>query len=130
MRIWDGPPLYLRCPRFFYAQMSNDKRNFMKRFQARENALPGHVTAAVNFVAVLDQMPSDAIRAEDQKEYIKKPVLHNVLWWPAVLLFSKLNKLFFGYFDPENILLDNKNKKKSGVTYAIFRLKRHYWWPD
>ena len=27
-----------------------------------------------------------------------------------VLLFSKLNKIFFGYFDPENIFLDNKNK--------------------
>ena len=25
-----------------------------------------------------------------------------------VLLFSKLNKMFFGYFDPENILIDNK----------------------
>ena len=28
----------------------------------------------------------------------------------AVLPFSKLNKIFFGYFDPENIFLDNKNK--------------------
>ena len=28
----------------------------------------------------------------------------------AVLLFSKLNQKFFGYFDPENILLDNENK--------------------
>ena len=28
----------------------------------------------------------------------------------AVLPISKLNKLFFGYFDPENIFLDNKNK--------------------
>ena len=27
-----------------------------------------------------------------------------------VLLFSKLNKMFFGYFDPENMLLDNENK--------------------
>ena len=27
----------------------------------------------------------------------------------SVLLFSKLNKKFFGYFDPENILLDNEN---------------------
>ena len=30
-------------------------------------------------------------------------------YW-TVLLFSKLNKTFFGYFDPENIFLDNKNK--------------------
>ena len=28
----------------------------------------------------------------------------------AVLPFAKLNYLFFGYFDPENIFLDNKNK--------------------
>ena len=28
----------------------------------------------------------------------------------AVLLFSKLNKMFFGYCDPDNILLDNENK--------------------
>ena len=27
-----------------------------------------------------------------------------------MLLFSKLNKIFFGYFDPENILLDNEKK--------------------
>ena len=25
------------------------------------------------------------------------------------LPFSKLNKIFFGYFDPEKIFLDNKN---------------------
>ena len=27
----------------------------------------------------------------------------------SVLPFSKLNKIFVGYFDPENILSDNKN---------------------
>ena len=27
-----------------------------------------------------------------------------------VLLFSKLNKIFFGFFEPENIFFDNKNK--------------------
>ena len=27
-----------------------------------------------------------------------------------VLLFSKLNKIFFGYFDPQNIFLDNEVK--------------------
>ena len=26
-----------------------------------------------------------------------------------MLPFSKLNKLFFGYFDPENIFIDNEN---------------------
>ena len=29
---------------------------------------------------------------------------------PAVLPFSKLNRKIFGYFDPENIFIDNKNK--------------------
>ena len=29
---------------------------------------------------------------------------------PAVLLFSKLNKTFFGYFHPENVFQDNENK--------------------
>ena len=29
---------------------------------------------------------------------------------PPVLLFSKINKIFVGYFDPENIFLDNENK--------------------
>ena len=32
----------------------------------------------------------------------------------SVLLFSKLNTIFFGYFDPENIFLDNTNKYFSG----------------
>ena len=32
----------------------------------------------------------------------------------AVLLFSKLNKIFFRYFDPENIFLDNENNYFSG----------------
>ena len=31
-----------------------------------------------------------------------------------VLLFSNLNEIFFGYFDPENIYLDNKNNYFSG----------------
>ena len=34
----------------------------------------------------------------------------NALHTPPVLLISKLNKIFFGYFDPENIILDNENK--------------------
>ena len=33
---------------------------------------------------------------------------------PTVLLFSNLNEIFFGYFDPENIYLDNKNNHFSG----------------
>ena len=31
-----------------------------------------------------------------------------------VLLFSKLNEIFLEYFDPENIYLDNENKKLRG----------------
>ena len=32
----------------------------------------------------------------------------------SVLPFSKLNKMCFGYFDPENIFLDNENNKFRG----------------
>ena len=28
----------------------------------------------------------------------------------SVLAFSKLNKLFFGYFDPRNVFVDDENK--------------------
>ena len=36
-----------------------------------------------------------------------KPIARKVR---PVLLFSKSNEFFFGYFDPKNIFLDNKNK--------------------
>ena len=52
---------------------------------------------------------------------------------PAVLLFSELNKRIFGYFDPENIILqiikinnfrgdltDNSAKKEALVTRCVF----------
>ena len=32
----------------------------------------------------------------------------------SVRLFSKSNKMFFGYFDPEKIFVDNENKYFSG----------------
>ena len=35
--------------------------------------------------------------------------LTSVLILKPVLPFSKLNKIFLGYFDPENIFLDNEN---------------------
>ena len=28
----------------------------------------------------------------------------------AVILYSKLNKMFYGYFDPENMFLNNESK--------------------
>ena len=42
----------------------------------------------------------------------------------SVLLFSKSNKMFFGYFDPETIFLDSKNKQFSGWPNRYFGLKR------
>ena len=40
---------------------------------------------------------------------------HTLSFKPAqVLLFSKLNKKFFGYFDPEYKFIDNENKSLSG----------------
>ena len=32
----------------------------------------------------------------------------------SVLLFSKLNVIFFGYIDPENVFFDNKNNYFAG----------------
>ena len=47
------------------------------------------------------------------KSLIFKVIVHDCLCMTAatgpVLPFSKLNKIFVGYFDPENIFLDNKN---------------------
>ena len=43
-------------------------------------------------------------------EHEHEPELEFVFITLSVLPFSKLNKLFFGYFDPENNLLDNENK--------------------
>ena len=37
-----------------------------------------------------------------------------ILTQTPVLPFSNLNEIFFGYFDPENIYLDNKNNYFSG----------------
>ena len=36
--------------------------------------------------------------------------VHHATRTPPVLLSSKLNKIFFGYFDPKNIFLDNEIK--------------------
>ena len=41
----------------------------------------------------------------------------------AVPLFSKLNNIFFGYFDPENISLDDKNKYVPGWPNRYFGWK-------
>ena len=35
--------------------------------------------------------------------------MYPLVMYPPVVPFSKLNKKIFGYFDPENIFLDNKN---------------------
>ena len=44
------------------------------------------------------------------------------LWWP-VLPFSKSNKTFFGYFNPENIFLHNEINKIAGWPNRYFRQK-------
>ena len=41
-----------------------------------------------------------------------------------VLLFSKLNKIFFGYFDPENMIFRWHKWIFFGVTSPIFRRKK------
>ena len=42
----------------------------------------------------------------------------------SVLLFSKLNKLFFGLFDPEKVFIDNENKWCLGWPDRYFGWKR------
>ena len=46
------------------------------------------------------------VRAKPKDEYVREQRREK----GAVLPYSKLNKMFFGYFDPGNIFLDNKNK--------------------
>ena len=45
-----------------------------------------------------------SVQLTTEKNHVKYGVL------AAVFLFSKLNEIFFGYLDPENINLDNENK--------------------
>ena len=35
---------------------------------------------------------------------------YSLIQYIPVLLFSKQNKIFVGYFEPEDIFLDNENK--------------------
>ena len=43
--------------------------------------------------------------------YMKKnEFVWDFWWWSTVHLFSKLDKIFFEYIDPENFVLDNENK--------------------
>ena len=49
---------------------------------------------------------------------------------PAVLLFSKLKKMSFGYFDPEKFLLDHKNKYFLGGhnRYFVYQRSSAFQW--
>ena len=44
--------------------------------------------------------------------------------------FENQIKYIFGYFDPENIFLDNEINYISGVTNPMFRLKTKHCQPD
>ena len=48
------------------------------------------------------------------EQCVVKPFRKSELPPPPVLLFSKLNQMFLGYFHPENIFLDNVNKSFLG----------------
>ena len=37
-----------------------------------------------------------------------------ILWCAAVIVLSKLNKMFSGYFDSVSVMLERKNKHFSG----------------
>ena len=59
---------------------------------------------------VINNYQGDLTDISSEKEaHVLKGMLENRAY-PTVLPFSKLNKIIFGYFDPENIFLDNKNK--------------------
>ena len=65
-------------------------------------------------IAILATAPS-AWKLHHKQECIATLSIAWSAWTPphtqeSVLLFSKLNKIFFGYFDPEKIFLDNENK--------------------
>ena len=52
--------------------------------------------------------------------------------WPmdrlSVLLFSELSKICFGYFDPENMFVENEYKWFSRWPNRGFRLKQNHCW--
>ena len=60
-----------------------------------------HVPATYTPLKILRSGPVDTtVQRLQNQRMVNSPVL----------LFSKSNKLFIGYFDPENIFLDNENK--------------------
>ena len=51
----------------------------------------------------------DEVQDNDNGQWLD-PLGRCVCILQPVLLFSKINKILFGYFDPENIFIDNENK--------------------
>ena len=49
------------------------------------------------------------------------------LFTGPVLPFSKWNKIFDGYFDQENVLVDNENKYFSGITEISAEKEALHW---
>ena len=62
-------------------------------------------------------------RRNSQKRRPPTTMLPNTTGCAPVLPFSKLNKMIFGYFDPENIFLDNENNLFSGWPNRKFGWK-------
>ena len=63
---------------------------------------------------VVARCNSSEHRPQTSTSVIKLSEHVQVPYFTPVLLFSKLNKKKIGCFDPENIILDNKNKCFSG----------------
>ena len=53
---------------------------------------------------------------------------HKIGWCPLLILFSN-ETLFFRYFDPENVFLDNNNKLLFLMTFLICQSTRKQWCP-
>ena len=55
------------------------------------------------------KMKTKVLQPSALKDKGMKPSMHAFIASCPVLVFSKLNKLLFGYFDPKIIFIDNEN---------------------
>ena len=82
---------------------------FRKHIEDEGNALVAEVTGAAEAKAGTSELGAAKKEAAHAEQNFIRRVL-DLQVCHAVVLFSKLNKTFVGYFDPENIFLDNENK--------------------
>ena len=106
--LLSGGPQSMVCPLACHALQSLCRGNAANVAHARRcRAIP-----------MLVQLLPAKVRVHsallNQRCFIISEQVYATSAWSPVLPFSKLNKMFFGYFDPENIFLDNENNQFSG----------------